>query len=120
MRVILLRDEWINDEVEGAIKRLGDRGIRVMREKIWLSFPRSIERMEEILEEEARTAEERLIRGVDKWRGCEEVEGWKSDIAVKYMKPSRRNIRCYYMTRLSRVQTREMRGKYCGNDRTQM
>ena len=46
----------INGEMEVMIKQLYNRGIRVVREEQRLTFSRSIERMEEILEKDKREA----------------------------------------------------------------
>ena len=57
-RVIVLRDLVIDEEVEAAIKRLENRGIRVMREEKELTISHAIERMEEILAGDEKLAAE--------------------------------------------------------------
>ena len=52
LRVVLLSTQIINGEMEVMIQQLEDRGIRVVREGRKLSFSRSVEILEEILEEE--------------------------------------------------------------------
>ena len=61
LRVVLLRGWEIDDSIKELAKRLESKGIRVEMIKAPLSFSRAIERMEEIVAEEAKAAEAKEI-----------------------------------------------------------
>lgn len=61
LRIVLLRDWEIDVDIKELVGRLERTGIRVEMRKAELSFSRAVERMEEILSEEAREANPREV-----------------------------------------------------------
>ena len=54
LRVILICDGWVGQELEMLVKRAESRSIRVVKEKRWLNFDDAIDAMKRILAQEER------------------------------------------------------------------